>query len=196
MTNSALADTRPFDFSTLKLKPRFKFKIGEKQYDLTFQDAFTYAHGLSKNLHLASAIAIFDRISSVVGEGLRAKIMLAHCHAKLSNFEQSKQLLDTAFPQDLLLAQQIQDAFVYETLGVKHDALEQLVQLVNSHKELPTLCLLLGDMLETKKRYAEAQRCWQLAIKRDSPDGAVAIAAQKQFTRLETAIAMKKEQRG
>lgn len=69
-------------------------------------------------------------------------------------------------------------------MGFKDDAMEELVQLVNNHKEYPTLCLWLGDMLQASDRLEKAKQCFKLAIKRDRPGGAVALAAHQQLQKL------------
>jgi hypothetical protein len=55
--------------------------------------------------------------------------------------------------------------------------------LINKLKEIPTLCLWLGYILEAKQELKKAAQCWRLAIRRDRPGGAVALAAQQPLQR-------------
>ncbi len=160
----------------------FRFVINEKEYDMTFERAFTYAHRLLKKRNYEVAGAIFEKLTAATDRGPRALIMLAICRAGMSDYKGSHDVLDRAFPgEDSVMAAELQDIVVMSRMGFKKDAMQDLVRLVNEHKELPTLCLWLGDMLEAKQELAKARQCWQLAIKRDRPKGAIAQAAKKQL---------------
>lgn len=160
----------------------FRFVINEKEYDMTFVRAFTYAHRLLKKKNYEVAGAIFEKLTAATDRGPRALIMLAICRAGMSDYKGAHDVLDRAFPgEDSVMAAELQDIVVMSRMGFKKDAMQDLVRLVNEHKELPTLCLWLGDMLEAKQELAKARQCWQLAIKRDRPKGAIAQAAKKQL---------------
>jgi hypothetical protein len=68
-------------------------------------------------------------------------------------------------------------------VGIRQDAINSMVELVNTHQDLPTLCLLLGDMLKEADNLPMARKCWSLAIHRDRTGGAVAAAAMRQLRR-------------
>ncbi len=184
MSTKPLADTGVFDFSTLQLQPRFKFKIGEKLYELTFVDAFAYAHGLVKQGNVGSAATIFQRLSEVTQQGTHAKIMWAYCCTRQGKLEEAKQLLLSSVEGDEELATNILEVFVHENLKDRNDILFQHIHLVNSYKELPVLCLLLGDVLQARNSLDKAKQCWQMAITRDKVDGPVAAAADKQMRKV------------
>jgi hypothetical protein len=162
----------------------FHFRIGGKPYAMSYPQAFAYGHRLLKVRQVEVAAAIFEKLTHVTDRGPRANIMFAICLAGLGNYKESHDALDRAFAgEECALAAQLQDIVVMARMGFKRDAMKELVALVNTHQELPTLCLWLGDMLETNLKLDQALQCWQLAIRRDRPGGAVALAATKQLQR-------------
>lgn len=165
--------------------PKFIFRIDEKTYEWTYQQSFAHGHAMVKEKRYESADMIFQKLAEVPDRGPRAHIMLAICKAGLSDYKASRAVLDSSFQNEkAILAAALQGAIVDARMGFKDDAMQELVQLVNEHKELPTLCLWLGDMLEANQRIEKAKQCWKLAIKRDRPGGAVALAAQQQLRKL------------
>lgn len=179
------AHTREGDPTQSKRPPEpltFHFRIGGKPYAMSYPQAFAYGHRLLKVRQVEVAAAIFEKLAHVTDRGPRANIMFAICLAGLGNYKESRDALDRAFAgEESVLAAQLQDIVVMARMGFKREAMKDLTGLVNTHKELPTLCLWLGDMLEAKQQLDQAFQCWQLAIKRDRPDGAVALAATKQL---------------
>jgi hypothetical protein len=59
-----------------------------------------------------------------------------------------------------------------------------MVELVNQHRDLPTLCLLLGNMFMAANELQNARKCWSLAVQRDRPGGAVARVAMRYLRRI------------
>ena len=51
------------------------------------------------------------------------------------------------------------------TLGIPQDAIYRLTELVNRNRELPTICLILGDMFRTMERMTWHRNVghWQLS---------------------------------
>jgi len=76
-------------------------------------------------------------------------------------------------------AVQLHTAFVYMSVGMWADAIEELGKLVNRCHNLPAICLLLGDVFALQKNRSKAILCWRLATKRDRDNGAVAAVARQ-----------------
>ena len=185
MAKEPLHDTRDLDLSDLLKTPTFTFTIKGQRRELTYQEAFALGYALARHRHFHQAVVVFQRLAAVPDRGPRAEIMLARCLDELSEFDKAKEVLDHAFPEDHATANELQDVFVCERLGFTDDALHDLVELVNAHRELPTLSLLLGDLFAAKERFHKAEQCWKLAIHRDRPGGVVAAAAQHQLEQLQ-----------
>jgi uncharacterized protein HemY len=181
MSSKPLADTADLDLSDLQTTPTFAFTIRGERRELSYQEAFVLGYSLARHKHYHPAVAVFQRLAAAPDSSPRASIMLAHCLDELSEFDKAKGVLDNAFPKDHAVANELQDVFVCERLGAIDEALKDLVDLVNKHKELPTLCLLLGDLFEMRKRPDKARQCWKLAIHRDRPDGPVTMAARQRL---------------
>lgn len=162
----------------------FKLKIDGQTRELTYQDAFMHAYDLAREGNFDRAERIFDALSAVTDRGPRARIMLARCHAQNLDFQGSKTTLDETFSNDTGLAAELHDAFVLERFGMRKDAASGLAPIANEHRELPTVCLLLADLLAEDRKLEKAQQCWKLAAKRDRPDGAVGRLARRALDRL------------
>lgn len=110
--------------------------------------------------------------------------MLAFCEACQKNFEACSGTLRDSLPSDAQdLAAALHDTFVFYHVVSRKDGIQGLVELVNQHHELPTLCLLLGDMFE-KENSRLSLKCWKLAVRRDRVNGAVAQSAQNRISRV------------
>jgi hypothetical protein len=158
--------------------------MGGQTHRLGYEKAFALGFELLEKGKLADAAALFERLEEFADRGPRAFIMQAFCEAAALHFDQCSQPLARAFRGDRqAIAGALQSAFVSYHVGIRKDALNSLTELVNTHHELPTLCLLLGDMLETANDLPMARKCWSLAIHRDRPGGAVAAVAMRHLRR-------------
>ena len=93
--------------------------------------------------------------------------------------------LNLSFPEEKRpVADRLHDAFAYHGLGVKTDTLQELISLSNEYKDLPTVCLILGDIFAEVKNLRQAALCWKLAVQRDGKEGIVAQAAREVLRRL------------
>jgi len=111
--------------------------------------------------------------------------MLANCQVGMQNHAACHELLKGAFEgENSPLVEDLQAAFVYHKLGMESDAVREMLKVVERYEGLPTACLLLGDLFAAKGKKKKAAHCWELAVKRDRPDGAVALAARKQLDTL------------
>lgn len=181
MVKNVNGSARP---SVHQSKTVFKFRIGSEARDFSYAQAFALGHSLIRTKNYRSAASIFKRLTEVPDRGPRAHIMLAICMAGLSNYQDARATLDGVFQDgDRSLAGAIHDVIVQLRMGFKDGALKDLVELVNTHEELPTLSLWLGDMLADVRQTAKAAECWNLAIKRDQSEGSVALVAKSQLQR-------------
>lgn len=184
MSQAADRDTAELQVSPALPEPTFAFQLGDQKRHLTFPQAFAFGYSLCRAKKFEAAAAVFERLAKVTERGPRSHIMHALCKAGLADFKGAKLVLDHAFAgEERLLADAIQEVIVESRIGIKDMALRELITLVNNHHDLPTLCLWLGDLLETSGDLAKARRCWKLAVKRDRPDGAVALVARQQLHR-------------
>lgn len=184
MSQAADHDTAELQVSPALPELTFTFQLGDQKRHLTFAQAFAYGYSLCRAKKFGAAAAVFERLAKVKERGPRSYIMLALCKAGLADFKGAKSVLDRAFPgEECLLADAIQEVIVESRIGFKDVALRELVDLANNHRDLPTLCLWLGDLLETNGNLGKARQCWKLAVKRDRPDGAVALVARQQLHR-------------
>jgi hypothetical protein len=152
--------------------------------EMTYQQAFVLGHALLTNREYAPAAVVFQKLIQFSDRGPRAHIMLAIGKAGLSQYAAAFAMLKGAPSLSASVAAAVYDVIVQSRMGFKNDALHDLANIVNEHKELPTLCLWLGDLLEANHHLDKAVQCWRLALKRDRAGGAVALAANRQLRRL------------
>ena len=160
-------------------------QIGDKAYRLPYEKVFALGCRLLRQGQSEDAAKLFKKLEEFTDRGPRAFIMQAFCEAAALHFDEcTKPLLAVFEGEDAKIAMALHNAFVSYHVGIRDDALKAMVELVNEHKELPTLCLLLGDMLETMGRLPMAQKCWSLAVHRDWEGGAVRFEAMRRLSKL------------
>ena len=72
------------------------------------------------------------------------------------------------FPEDAKeKADQLHAAFVYMSLGMWADAVQELTAMTQECPELPVICLLVGDLLILQRKQTKALMCWNLAVMRN-----------------------------
>jgi hypothetical protein len=99
----------------------------------------------------------------------------AFCEAALLHFDECRKPLAQVFDEDRLeVDAALHAAFVSYHVGIRQDALKTMAELVDKRRDLPTVCLLLGNMLGSAGQMEMAKKCWSLAVQRDRPGGAVA----------------------
>jgi hypothetical protein len=155
-----------------------ELRIGGELRDVPYEQAFVIACNLLDHGQHEAASAIFKRLEAFTDRGPRAFIMHAFCESAAKQYDASKAVLDEAFkdgPEGI--AARLQDAFVSYHVGIKAEGRQAIAELVDEQQHLPTLCLIMGNVLESSGDLALARRCWTLAINRDRPHGAVAAAA-------------------
>jgi hypothetical protein len=149
---------------------------------LRYEPAFARGCKLIEKGADADAAKLFERLEEFADRGPRAFIMQAFCEAAAMHFEECSRPLTEAFAgEKLAIASALHNAFISYHVGIREDALKSMAALVNKYQDLPTLCLLLGDMLETAGRLPMARKCWSLAVHRDREGGEVAAVAMQRL---------------
>lgn len=158
--------------------------LGGKKHQLSYERAFALAYSLLRKGNAAEAAKVFERLEEFVDRGPRAFIMQAFCEAAAMHFDRCSQPLSAAFAGDqAAFASELHNAFVSYHVGIRNDGIKAMADLVNRHQELPTLSLLLGDMLEAAGDRGMAEKCWTLAAHRDRRGGAVGALAMHRLRR-------------
>ncbi|HSS97729.1 MAG TPA: hypothetical protein VLK33_11900 [Terriglobales bacterium] len=168
----------------------YTITVNDKKLKLDFAQAFALADALLEADQPQQAKSIFAALAKVKDRGPRAKLMLAQCEATLRHFQACSEILDATFSDEdgppEPIAQELQNAFVFNKLGFRDDAIRSMHKLASKFENLPTLCLMLGDMFKEQRKFDKAKACWKLAKKRDLLKGGVAIAADRRLKKLTT----------
>jgi hypothetical protein len=163
---------------------KITLKIDGQDRPFTYEQAYVLGCSLLENGKPADATKVFHRLEEFTDRGPRAFIMGAFCAAASHDFGDCSAQLTQAFEgDDLQIASAVHEAFISINVGIRKEGMQSLARLVEEHKTLPTLCLILGDLLAKSHDLPLARRCWSLAIHRDRPGGAVATAAMRQLKR-------------
>ncbi|MDZ4780824.1 MAG: hypothetical protein SGJ19_11270, partial [Planctomycetia bacterium] len=97
------------------------------------------------------------------------RLLLARGFSRVGFFAECKALLVETFGAEHTdLAKQLHDALVLPTFGAKEEAYQELVDVAQHHPELPTVCLILGDLWERIGRLDKVEQLWKLAARRAS----------------------------
>lgn len=144
---------------------------------LSFEQAFQLGCVLMNAGNRSDAAKLFACMEEFKDRGPRAFIMQAFCEAAAMRFENCGEALEEGFPGEKEIATKLQNAFVSYHVGIRQEGVNALIELANEHTDLPTVCLLLGNMLETMDQAKMAAKCWSLAVERDRAGGAVATVA-------------------
>jgi hypothetical protein len=161
-----------------------EFRVGEKDYRLVYEQAFVFAYNLLEQGHVETAARLFERLENYEDRGPQPFVMQAFCEAAALHFDEcSKPLVKIFEGENKSLAADLHNVFVSYHVGIREDAIKAMVDLVNTRRELPILCLLLGDMFRTSGQFEMARKCWRLAIHRDVRNGAIAAVAARHLQR-------------
>lgn len=149
-----------------------------KTYSLDFRQAFRFGYTLLRTRKFKDAASVFEAMIRLGDHDHLAAIMLAYCKAALRDYAASNALLCEAFGEgEKTRAEQLHATFVYLSLQMWPDAVQELTTMAEECPNLPVICLLLGDLLLIQRKPAKAIQCWRLAGKRDANGGAVAMVA-------------------
>jgi len=160
-------------------------RLGDKTYSLSPQRAFFEGYCLLRAGQYEEAAMIFNAIPAAGVHPRRSAIMLARCKAGLREYETCLELLRSAFAgEPEQVADALHTAFIYDAMGMLTDAIRELAQVARVRPDLPTPCLLLGDLFARVGMQGNAARSWKVAMERDNVGGAVADAAKKRLSEL------------
>lgn len=161
---------------------RLNLRTAGKTYRLDFRQAFRFGYTLLRARRFKEAASVFDALMRLGDPDHLAAIMLAYCKALVKDYQGSQGLLVAAFPGNrLVLADQLHTAFVYVSLGMWTDAVEELTAIVEETADLPVVCLLLGDLFAALGKRSDAVKYWRYAAGRDRKDGAVRAVLEQQM---------------
>lgn len=161
-------------------------KVGAKKQVFRYEQVFALGYAFYQSGNFRDSHDLFKALSSVRGRGPRGRIMLAKCKAELESLEACEELLHSVFEgEQEPIADELQAAFVFHTMELREEAIREFAKIVNSHPDLPTACLFLGDLFEHAGSLKKAKDCWKLAVKRDRKGGGVATTARRQLKRVE-----------
>jgi predicted negative regulator of RcsB-dependent stress response len=169
-----------------------RLQIGSKTHHVSLKRAYALAHSLLKSKENEAATRILDAIAIAGRYASRTALMRARCKVGMKDYDACKTLLQKLIPEDKShIVDQLQAAFVYDALGMRLDAARELVGVVNERTDLPSLCLLMGDLFASLGKTHKAILCWQLAMKRDTNGGLVANAAKEELVKLVSTLKKK-----
>lgn len=161
---------------------QIELQLGTQVQRFSYEQAFVVACSLLDHGQIEEAATVFWRLREFADRGPRAFIMQAFCEAAALHFEDcSKPLAQVLDGDKRQLAADLHNAFVSYHVGIRQEALTAMIDLVNKHHDLPTLCLLLGNMFAAANQFGRARQCWSLAVHRDGKRGAVALAAARRL---------------
>jgi hypothetical protein len=152
-----------------------------KDYSLDFRQAFRFGYTLLRTRKFKEAAQIFEAMARADVCGKLVTTMLACCKAGLRDYTASSSLLCQVFvdENEREKANQLHTSFVYMSVGMWADAIEELAAMARQYPELPAICLLLGDLFALQHKRTKAVLSWRLAVARDQNDGAVATVARQ-----------------
>lgn len=151
-----------------------------KIYSLDFRQAFRFGYSLLRTRKFKEACQVFEAMTHLDASDRLATIMLAYCKAGMKDYQTSNALLSKVFVEEKdTRADQLHTGFVYLSVGMWNDAIEEFATIARQSPDLPVICLLLGDLFAFKKNRTKAMMCWRLAAARDHDDGAVAAVARQ-----------------
>jgi hypothetical protein len=158
---------------------------GTKKAAMTYEQVFSLGHSFFQAGHYQLAHDIFAFLARVRGRGPRGKLMLARCKAEIKSFAACNEILEDIFEgEDQSVIDELQSAFVFHTMGMRDEAIAELVKVVKEHPDFPSALLFLGDLFLEAGNQEKAVYCWKLAGKRDRKGGAIAVTARKQLKKL------------
>jgi lipopolysaccharide biosynthesis regulator YciM len=152
---------------------------------LTYQQVFALGHSFFQAGHYHRAENVFAALARIRGSDPRAKIMLARSKAEINDFEACNEILQATFEgKDEQVVEQLQAAFVFHTIGMRDNAIREMLKVVKQYPDCATAFLFLGDLYLERGDLGKADYCWKLAVKRDPRRAAVAFVARKQLGKL------------
>ncbi len=154
---------------------------------LSYQIVFGLAHRMWQRSNYAAAEKVFGELSAFSDRGPRAAIFLAHCHSMRGDYAACSMVLHNALPRDVYsdTAARLHDAFVFWKVGLYLDVKQLLKSLALEHVELPSLSLILAELLLNSGAKRQSAHFLRQAIRHDLPTGAIRLAADAALKKME-----------
>ncbi|MFO0977984.1 MAG: hypothetical protein U0996_16380 [Planctomycetaceae bacterium] len=174
-----MIETNPTGTDRTPKAAMYTVRRGDRCEQWTYETLFDYGHRLLMKGKYDSGAAVFAELASAKDYEPKASVFLAWCHAMRDDYAGSSATLSRALPRDMYgdVASRLHDLFVLWRVGLFLDVKKELTQLAAGHPELPSLCLLLGDLLKTCGADRLSRRFYRKAIELDRPDGAISRSA-------------------
>jgi tetratricopeptide (TPR) repeat protein len=166
---------------------RFPVRQNGRKQELTYVQLFCVGHRKWHRRQFEMAKAIFEQLCTVKDRGPRAEIFLAHCHAMLGDFAQCSAILHRALPEYKYgnAAARLHDAFVFWNVGLFVDVKNAMKALAREYEELPSLSLILAELLHCTGARRLSARYLRHAMEHDRKNGAVSQAAEFELKEIE-----------
>jgi len=150
-----------------------------KSYRLDYPKAFQFGYSLLRTRKFQEAAKIFETMIRGEDPDRSAAVMLAYCKAGIRDYASSSAILCEVFADESerIKADQCHTAFVYMSVGMWADAIEELTSVIRQSRNLSSICLLLGDLFMLLHKPKKAFLCWKMALQRD-PSGAIGLIAR------------------
>jgi hypothetical protein len=160
--------------------PRFAVVRNGQHECLTASQLFVVAYGIWHKGDYKTAKTIFEQLSAETDCLPRVRIFLASCQVMLGDYSACSATLVRALPKDIYgdAAARLHDAFVLWKVGLYVDVKDSLKSLAMEHAELPSLNLLLAELLRSMGADGLSERFFRRAIHYDDPHGGVRRAAR------------------
>jgi len=157
----------------------FKIILNKRRETLSYAKLFGIEHRLWMKRKFKTALQVFEQLATVSDRGPRAQIFIAHCQVMLNNYAACSATLHRALPSEKYgdTGTQLHDAFVLWRVGLFLDAKKMLVTLASSRPDLPSISLVVADLLRKTHAIKPLKELLQQAIDNDRPNGAVAAVA-------------------
>jgi len=153
---------------------------------LSFDQAFAIGHQLWRRDKPLDSEQVFQKLFLHDSHCRPVRLLFARGLAKLREFHKCHQLLQETFPEDqAALAARLHDAFVMRSLGDLKDAIRDLAVIAQERQDLPTVCLILGDLWERSGDINRAVGLWRMAARRANGRGPIAYSARHQIASLQ-----------
>ena len=177
--NTADSSTHPPqpDVATIELV------LDGKKYALSHEKALALALTWLEQKHPRQAAKLLARLAEYPENGPWCHIVRGFCEAAAKHWEDCREALGHALTENDA-ARQLHDIFVTYHLGFRRQAMLDMIDFVKVHRDLPSLCLLLGDMFVQKQDAKRARDCWSMAVRRDGSGGAVGSTARRRLLHL------------
>lgn len=174
-----MIETNPSETVCTPKPASFTIRRGDRCEQWSFETLFDYGHRLLLKGKYEVGASVFAQLATSQDRGPGAHVLLAWCHAMRDDYSGSSATLHRALPREKYgdVASRLHDLFVLWRVGLFLDVKNELTQLASAHPELPSLCLLLGDLLKACGADKLSRCFYRRAIELDHPDGAISRSA-------------------